>query len=201
MGRDTTGGATAKATIIFCCALTDESGDQEVISKLGPQPGHSDKKPQHKCSRCEWTLNECPQRLAACHRQKLILKTIFYDSIAPPLTPLCIPYAERGKLDSSDGWFKVLAILLARPFLLGSCLLDMTLRLCFLVFSYILSLLKNAENEEGGLQLKKGGWWSAGIALKWVIYFYDFLPCLMRFGCAMFIVTFVRSFLFALVLR
>lgn len=103
MGRDTTGGATAKATIIFCCALTDESGDQEVISKLGPQPGHSDKKPQHKCSRCEWTLNECPQRLAACHRQKLILKTIFYDSIAPPLTPLCIPYAERGKLDSSDG--------------------------------------------------------------------------------------------------
>lgn len=37
--------AAAADTIIFCCALTDESGDQEVISKLGPQPGHTDKKP------------------------------------------------------------------------------------------------------------------------------------------------------------
>lgn len=145
-GRDTAPGATAKATIIFCWALTEESRDQQVISKLGRQPGDIDKKPKHKCSRCEWTLNECPQRLAACHRQKLILKTIFYDSIAPPLAPLCIPYAKRGRLDWSDGWFKVLAILLARPFLLVSCLLDMTLRLCFLVFSYILSLLENAEN-------------------------------------------------------
>lgn len=95
-GRDTAPGATAKATIIFCWALTEESRDQQVISKLGRQPGDIDKKPKHKCSRCESTLNECPQRLAACHRQKLILKTIFYDSIAPPLAPLCIPYAKGG---------------------------------------------------------------------------------------------------------
>lgn len=43
--KDTATAAAAADTIIFCCALTDESGDQEVISKLGPQPGHTDKKP------------------------------------------------------------------------------------------------------------------------------------------------------------